>query len=237
MSPAPALESEDSNVALFMAWRRLAQAPDERPALVSVTEGGEPAEMSWDRLRREVAAVSEALRGMGVGPGDCVAGCLTNLSQAVVPLLATTAVGAVWTVCSPDFGTTSVLARLRQFRPKVLVAADGYRYGGKHHDRRSTVSELLDGLPTVRHLLAVDNILPPQAGARSARSGITEHDWTALLATDRASVCVDVPLGIPKTGEIRPRGIGWVRRIGKGGRWLRVLTPRRECDPYTPDDD
>ncbi|CCK24509.1 acetoacetyl-CoA synthetase [Streptomyces davaonensis JCM 4913] len=182
---------------LNFAERCLAQANDERPALVSVTEGGEPAEMSWDRLRREVAAVSDALRRMDVRPGDCVAGYLTNLPQAVVALLATAAVGAVWTVCSPDFGTPSVLARLRQAQPKVLVAADGYHYAGKDHDRRSTVTELLDGLPTVSHLLAVDNILPPQTDAWPVRPGVTVHAWSALPATDGAPVFEDMPFDHP----------------------------------------
>lgn len=182
---------------LNFAERCLAQATDARPALVSVTEGGEPVEMSWDRLRGAVADVAAALRRMGVRPGDCVAGYLTNLPQAVVALLATAAIGAVWTACSPDFGTPSVLARLRQARPAVLVAADGYHYGGKEHDRRPTVTELLDGLPTVRHLLAVDNLFPPQTGAWSVRSGVTLHAWSALPSTDRAPDFTDVPFDHP----------------------------------------
>ncbi|GGN58373.1 acetoacetate-CoA ligase [Streptomyces albiflavescens] len=182
---------------LNFAERCLAQATDERPALVSVTEGGEPVEMSWDRLRREVAVVSAALRRMGVRPGDRVAGYLTNLPQAVVALLATAAIGAVWTACSPDFGTPSVLARLRQARPTVLIAADGYRYGGREHDRRSTITELLDGLPTVRHLLAVDNVFPPQTDAWSVRSGVTVHAWSALPPTNRAPDFADVPFDHP----------------------------------------
>ncbi|MGW7824866.1 acetoacetate--CoA ligase [Streptomyces puniciscabiei] len=182
---------------LNFAERCLAQATDARPALVSVTEGGEPVEISWDRLRREVADVSAALRRMGVRPGDCVAGYLTNLPQAVVALLATAAIGAVWTACSPDFGTPSVLARLRQARPTVLVAADGYHYAGKEHDRRPTVTELLQGLPSVRHLLAVDNLFPPQTDAWSLRSGVTLHTWSALPSTDRAPDFTDVPFDHP----------------------------------------
>ncbi|MFE8948567.1 acetoacetate--CoA ligase [Streptomyces sp. NPDC007856] len=182
---------------LNFAERCLAQATDARPALVSVTENGELVETSWAELRRQVADVSAALRRLGVKPGDCVAGYLTNLPQAVVALLATAAIGAVWTACSPDFGTPSVLARLRQARPTVLVAADGYRYGGKEHDRRSTVTELLDGLPTVRHLLAVDNLFPPQNEPWSVRSGVTVHAWSAMPVTERAPEFADVPFDHP----------------------------------------
>ncbi|MGW7757471.1 AMP-binding protein [Streptomyces violaceusniger] len=141
---------------LNFAQQCFARATDARPALISVAEDGVPVETSWEQLEREVAAVAASLRGMGVGPGDRVAGYLPNTSHAVVALLATAAVGAVWTVCSPDFGTPSVLARMRQAQPTVLVAADGYFYGGKEFDRRPQIAELADGLPTVRHLIAVD---------------------------------------------------------------------------------
>jgi acetoacetyl-CoA synthetase len=129
---------------LNFAQQCLAHATDERPALIAVSEAGDPVEISWDRLTREVAGTAAALREMGVGPGDCVAGYLPNIPQAVVALLATAAVGATWTVCAPEFGTPSVLARLRQARPTVLVAADGYRHGGKEHDRRPHIAEILD---------------------------------------------------------------------------------------------
>lgn len=116
---------------LNFAERCLARATTVRPALISVPEGGAPVEMSWEQLGRRVAAVAASLREMGVEPGDRIAGYLPNTADAVVALLAGAAVGAVWTVCSPDFGTGSVLARLRQARPTVLVAADGYHYGGR----------------------------------------------------------------------------------------------------------
>ncbi|MER7808372.1 acetoacetate--CoA ligase [Streptomyces sp900116325] len=182
---------------LNFAERCFARATDTRPALVAVAEDGTPVEISWERLRREVTDVAAALRRMGVGPGDCVAGYLTNIPQAVVALLATAAVGAVWTACSPDFGTPSVLARLKQARPTVLVAADGYRYGGKEYDRRPAVAELLDGLPTVRHLLAVEHLFTAPADAWSPRPDIEAHIWSALPAAGEALVFADVPFDHP----------------------------------------
>ncbi|MFF4352876.1 acetoacetate--CoA ligase [Streptomyces sp. NPDC001530] len=183
---------------LNFAERCLAQATDARPALVSVAEGdATPVETSWEQLRRRVADVAAALRRMGVGPGDCVAGYLPNLPQAVVALLATAAIGAVWTACSPDFGTPSVLARLRQARPVVFVAADGYRHGGKEYDRRPAVAELVEGLPTLRHVLAVDHLFPAPAEPWPAPPGVEHHVWSALPAAEGPLEFADVPFDHP----------------------------------------
>jgi len=179
------------------AERCLAHPAASRPALVSLTEGGIPAETSWADLRQQVAAVSTTLRDLGVGPGDCVAGYLPNIPEAVVALLATAAVGAVWTVCSPDFGTPSVLARLGQARPTVLVAADGYRHGGKERDRRGQVADIVDDLPTVRHLVTVNRLLPAVAGTWSRRSDVMQHEWTAWAAADALPEFTDVPFDHP----------------------------------------
>ncbi|MER5382732.1 acetoacetate--CoA ligase [Streptomyces sp. NPDC002688] len=182
---------------LNFAERCFAQATDARPALVALTEGGTPEDISWHELRRRVTDVAAALRRMGVEPGDCVAGYLPNLPQTVVALLATAAVGAVWTACSPDFGTPSVLARLRQARPTVLVAADGYRYGGKTYDKRPEVAELADGLPTVRHILAVDSLFAAPTAPWSGRPDVEQHAWSALPATEEPLEFADVPFDHP----------------------------------------
>ncbi|MFF3419245.1 acetoacetate--CoA ligase [Streptomyces sp. NPDC002698] len=182
---------------LNFAERCFARATDARPALVCLTEGGTPEETSWRELRRQVADVAAALRRMGVEPGDCVAGYLPNLRQTVVALLATAAVGAVWTACSPDFGTPSVLARLRQAQPAVLVAADGYRYGGKTYDRRPEVAELADGLPTVRHVLAVDNVFDTPTEPWSGRPDVHQHAWSALPSAEGPTEFADLPFDHP----------------------------------------
>lgn len=183
---------------LNFAERCLAEPSDERPALISVSEGGVPVETSWTQLRREVAALAASLRRLGVEPGDTVAGYLPNTPHAVIAVLATAAVGAVWTVCSPDFGTPSVLARLRQARPAVLLAVDGYRHGGKEYDRLPAVEEITAGLPTLRHLVAVDHLRPAPAGSRwTARDDVAQHSWSALLDRDEPLVFADVPFDHP----------------------------------------
>ncbi|MFD7878923.1 acetoacetate--CoA ligase [Streptomyces sp. NPDC059766] len=182
---------------LNFAERCFAHACDTRPALVAVTEGAEPVDISWEELRGQVADVAAALRRMGVAPGDRVAGYLPNVPQSVVALLATAAVGAVWTACSPDFGTPSVLARLRQARPVVLVAADGYRHGGKEYDKRAAVAELVDGLPTVRHVLAVGLLAAAPDEPWSRRPDVEVHAWTGLPAAEGPLEFADVPFDHP----------------------------------------
>ncbi|MCM3809265.1 acetoacetate--CoA ligase [Streptomyces sp. DR7-3] len=183
---------------LNFAQQCFARATDTRPALISVAEDGVPVETSWEQLEREVAAVAASLRDMGVGPGDRVAGYLPNTSHAVVALLATAAVGAVWTVCSPDFGTPSVLARMRQAQPTVLVAADGYCYGGKEFDRRPQIAEIADGLPTVRHLIAVDYLYTSSSTSSwSRRPEVVQHTWSALLTDEAQLIFAGVPCDHP----------------------------------------
>ncbi|WP_406424266.1 acetoacetate--CoA ligase [Streptomyces sp. NBC_00873] len=183
---------------LNFAERCLAQATDARPALIEVSESGVAAETSWERLRHDVAAMSAALRDMGVGPEDRVAGYLPNTSHAVVALLASAAVGAVWTVCAPEFGTPSVVTRLRQAEPTVLVAADGYRYGGKELDRREAVAEIVDGLPSVRHLVAVGHLSSSStASPWSPRPDVEQHAWSALLGKEAELRFADVPFDHP----------------------------------------
>lgn len=139
----------------------------DRPALIAVGEDGRRSELSWRQLRDQVAAVAATLRDLGVRRGDRVAGYLPNIPEAVVACLACASIGAVWSTCSPDFGTRSVVDRFRQIEPTVLVAADGYVYGGRPYDRTRVLEELRSALPSVRHTVVVpylDPYAPPPEG-------------------------------------------------------------------------
>ncbi|MDX2261819.1 MAG: acetoacetate--CoA ligase [Gemmatimonadales bacterium] len=125
------------------------------PALVCWDERGPIGEMTHAALREQVARVARALRARGVGPGDVVAGWLPNIAEAVVAMLATAAIGAIWTSCSPDFGVQGIVDRFGQTTPTVLVFCDGYGYGGKVHDCTARAAELLPLLPSVRHAIMV----------------------------------------------------------------------------------
>ena len=109
--------------------------------------------LSWADLRRQVAACAVALRGLGVTRGDRVCAYLPNRPETAVVFLACASLGAIWSICSPDMGPVAVLDRFRQIEPKVLIACDGYRYGGVAHDRRAVVQELIEQLPSVAHLV------------------------------------------------------------------------------------
>ncbi|AXG76801.1 acetoacetate--CoA ligase [Streptomyces paludis] len=151
----------------------------QEPALLYVDETQEQTPVSWHELRRQVAALARELRALGVRPGDRVSGYLPNIPQAVTALLATAAVGAVWTSCAPDFGARSVLDRFQQVEPVVLFAVDGYRYGGKEHDRTETVAELRRELPTLRALVHI-----PLLGTPAPEGALT---WTGLTEPAEAS--------------------------------------------------
>ena len=112
-------------------------------------ERGELREVSWTELRAQVASLAAALRELGVAPGDRVVAFLPNVPQTIVAFLACASLGAIWSVCSPDMGPLAVLDRFRQIEPKVLIACDGYRYGGKAHDRVEVLAEMLAALPSV----------------------------------------------------------------------------------------
>ncbi|MFF4357583.1 acetoacetate--CoA ligase [Streptomyces sp. NPDC001604] len=131
-------------------------------ALIAVAEGSEPVDISWQSLRGQVGALAATLRRLGVRPGDRVAGYLPNIPEAVVALLATAAVGAVWSACAPDFGARAVLDRFAQIEPVVLIAVDGYRFNGRAHDRREAVGELRAALPTVRATIHVPRLNPDE---------------------------------------------------------------------------
>ncbi|MFC7466985.1 acetoacetate--CoA ligase [Actinomadura keratinilytica] len=170
------------------ALRAAADRPDA-PALLHVDETGTVGPTSWAELRRQVGSLAAELRALGVEPGDRVSGYLPNIPQAVVALLASAAVGAVWTSCAPDFGARSVLDRFQQVEPVVLFTVDGYRYGGKEHDRRDTVAELRAALPSLRAVVHIPLLgTPAPEGAR---------DWADLVAADTEPVFTPVPFGHP----------------------------------------
>jgi acetoacetyl-CoA synthetase len=160
-----------------------------RPALLHLDERHETGTVSWAELSRQVASLAAELRRLGVSPGDRVSGYLPNVAQAVVALLATAAVGGVWTSCAPDFGARSVLDRFQQVEPVVLFTVDGYRYGGKTHDRTGVVAELRAGLPTVRATVHI-----PLLGTPAPEGTL---DWTALTGSDVQPVYEQVPFDHP----------------------------------------
>jgi len=145
---------------------RMARTHPDKTAVIFRSEAGRSGTLSYSELAAEVARVREGLRALGVTTGDRVAAYLPNIPEALIGLLATASLGAIWSSCSPDFGAHSVIDRLAQISPKVLIAADGYPYGGKWFDRRQQVADIVAELPSLEALITLDY------GAGTAGEGI-----------------------------------------------------------------
>ncbi len=125
---------------------RTAATEPGRPAAIFRSEARDGGTLTYGELAAEVARVQAGLRELGVRRGDRVAAYLPNIPEALIGMLATVSLGAIWSSCSPDFGAPSVVDRFAQIAPKVLIAVDGYRYGGKDYPRGDQVREILAAL-------------------------------------------------------------------------------------------
>ncbi|MBF6355588.1 acetoacetate--CoA ligase [Nocardia higoensis] len=172
----------------------LRQARTDRPAILALAEDEPVREVSWAELIDRTAALAHTLRGLGVRPGDRVVGYLPNIPEAVVAFLATASIGAVWSACGQDYSPKAALDRLGQLEPTVLITADGYRFGGKTHDKSADIAALREGLPTLRSTVVVDRlgaVVPDTIAWTEAVAGTGD---TPELATEQ--VGFDHPLWI-----------------------------------------
>jgi acetoacetyl-CoA synthetase len=169
-------------VRLNWAERAFAGKADDQVAILHSSELRELDEITWGELREKVAACAAGLRFLGVERGDRVVAYLPNIAEAVVAFLATASIGAIWSSASPDFGAGSLIDRFAQIEPKVLIAVDGYRYGGKDFDRTPVVRQLQEAMPSLEATVLLPYLDPAadaSAGA-AALAGVTR--WEDLLA-------------------------------------------------------
>ncbi len=160
------------------------------PAIISRNEKGNHRELAWPELRRQVASLALHLQAQGVQPGDRVAAYLPNVPETMVAFLATVSIGGVWSLCAPDMGTHAVLDRFRQIEPTVLIGVDGVTYGGRDMDRCAVLQELRAQLPSVRHVLLVNDLDATKTIAYSAR-------FTDVVARNDAETEAFEPLWLP----------------------------------------
>jgi acetoacetyl-CoA synthetase len=174
--------------------RHAADHPDE-PAILHQSEVRSLGEVSWAELQQKTAALAAGLRELGVQRGDRVAAYLPNVPEAVIALLACASIGAVWSSCSPDFGAGSVVDRMAQIEPKVLLAADGYRYSGKDYDRTDVVARLQGEIPTLQKTV----VLPYLAEDPDTSQLENVVVWDDLLASHEGAepVFEQVPFDHP----------------------------------------
>ena len=151
---------------------------DATDALVFWDETGFRRRMSYAELHAQVSRAAQAMRAAGLKPGDRVAAFIPNMPETCVLALAAISVGAVWSSCSPDFGTDGVLDRFGQTEPKLLFCADGYLYNGKAHDSIARVKDIVAQLPCVKQVVVVSNLdaAPDVSSIRNARRFA---DWIA----------------------------------------------------------
>jgi acetoacetyl-CoA synthetase len=149
---------------LNFAEHMVRHAQPGTPALYTQSETQPLTALLWDDLLHDVRRIALALKALGVEKGDRVVCLLPAVREPVVCFLAAASIGAIWSMCSPDFGKKSVIDRFAQIEPKLLIVGDGYRYGGKLFDRRDEAREIIEALPTLQHVV-----------------------WTPLL--DRAADC------------------------------------------------
>jgi acetoacetyl-CoA synthetase len=152
---------------------------DARVAVVHASELREDGRLTWGELRAEVTMLAGGLRALGVGRGDRVVAYMPNIPETLIAFLATASIGAIWSSAAPEFGARSVIDRFAQIEPKVLIAVDGYRHGGKDFDRREIVRGILAELPTVEHAVVLP-YLDAAAGTGAQLDGAL--GWDELRA-------------------------------------------------------
>lgn len=162
-------------------------------ALIGIAEDGAREEVTWDALRREVASLAAHLRSRGVGHGDRVVAILPNVPEAVVGLLATASIGAIWSICAPEFGPGAIASRFAQLDPKVVIVSPGYRLGGKDRDRRAELEEIFAQLPSLENIIWV--------GRHTSVPSITTRapavDWAQAVAEPAELVFAEVDFSHP----------------------------------------
>jgi acetoacetyl-CoA synthetase len=158
-------------------------------AVLHASELRELDQLTWGQLAAQVAAAAGGLRALGVGRGDRVVAYMPNIPETLIAFLATASIGAIWSSAAPEFGARSVIDRFAQIEPKVLLAVDGYRHGGKDFDRTAVIEGILEELPTAGHVVLLPYLHGAEAAERAsalgndrpeaAREGLT---WEELLA-------------------------------------------------------
>jgi acetoacetyl-CoA synthetase len=155
-------------------------------AVIAATETGTAETLDWQHLEQQVAAMASTLRELGVQTGDRVVGYLPNCTAAVVAFLAAASLGAIWSCCGPDYAAAAAARRLGQLEPTVLVCADGYRFGGRAHDRRSDATALVALMPNLTAVINVRHL-----GLTPSTFTVLTVDWDAELQR-----CADAELAV-----------------------------------------
>jgi acetoacetyl-CoA synthetase len=210
--------------------QNLLRRRDEGPAIIFVGEDGRRRQLSWNDLWNSVERLASAFRAEGIGLDDRVVGYLPNIPETIVGMLASSAVGAIWSSCSPDFGVRGVLDRFGQIEPKVLITVDGYLYGGKKIDIREKVAACVAELGTLEKVVVVP-FLEDRPDIRPIPKSIFFDDW--LRRQNTSLRFEQLPFDFPLYVLYSSGTTGMPKAIvhGQGGTLLQHLKEHRlHCD-------
>ncbi|MDZ4708733.1 MAG: acetoacetate--CoA ligase [Saprospiraceae bacterium] len=163
-SPMPDVKWFDGIQLNYAAHLARNQSPD-RPALIACNESGQKVPMVWSQVLDAASSLQHVFDQSGLQAGDRVVSYLPNKPEASIAFLASAASGLIWSSCAPEFGSASVIDRVKQIKPKVLLAVDHYIYGGKTFDRTAALKEIIQALPELELLVLVN--------------AKRDEDWTA----------------------------------------------------------
>jgi acetoacetyl-CoA synthetase len=149
----------------------------DHEAVVAYCETRPVLRRTYAQLKADTGALEAFLRGKGIQQGDRVAGVVTNGYEALVGMLATTSLGAIWSSASPDFGVGAILDRFGQIEPAALIVVNGYGYGGKVFSRQQDFASLIEGLPSLRCVVSIE-----QLPGEPAIAGDKVTHWDQALA-------------------------------------------------------
>ncbi|MEU5842607.1 acetoacetate--CoA ligase [Rhodococcus sp. NPDC047139] len=199
--PGPALADPSMPGAVWFPGARLnfveyvfRERPPGEPAVVHLDEEGTRREIGWAELERRTAALAATLRAHGVREGDRVVGYLPNIPEAVVSLLATASIGAVWAGCGQDYAAPAAIDRLGRLEPSVLITATGYRYAGRWHDRTDEVNRLRTSMPDLKLTVVVlTGASPQETGGHTGEI----LDWQDAVSVEDSLEPLPVPFDHP----------------------------------------
>lgn len=126
-----------------------------KTAIIHASEQKPTQKISWDQLQKDVSAFQRFLQDAGISEGDRVVAYLPCVPEATVAFLGANCQGAIWSSCSPDFGTQSVIDRFAQIEPRILVAVDKYFYGGKEFDKTSVIKDVAKAIPSIEKIALI----------------------------------------------------------------------------------
>ena len=152
-----------------------------RPAIVFQGEGKEYQEFSVEELKSKTSKVTNYLREKGVKKGDRVCAMLPNSPEAIIAFLATNAIGAVWTSCSPDFGTKSIIDRFSQIEPKIFFATNAYQYNGRTYNKIEEIKLIQEAIPCIQNTVLIDYI--PEI-----ENELTHDKWEEIMKRQASEI-------------------------------------------------